>query len=63
MLERNYSGKRGYGFLKLWHLNTLLLWTLKKKKNNVLNAVLAHVLNDLAADLIHLLALLKVDDF
>lgn len=35
----------------------------EKKKNNVLNAILAHVLNDLAADLIHLLALLKVDDF
>lgn len=25
--------------------------------------LLAHLLNDLAADLIHLLALLKVDDF
>lgn len=34
-----------------------------ERKNNVLNAMLAHVLNDLAADLIHLLALLKVDDF
>lgn len=33
------------------------------EKKNVLNAILAHVLNDLAADLIHLLALLKVDDF
>lgn len=30
---------------------------------NVPNSVLAHLLKDLAADLIHLLALLKVDDF
>lgn len=30
---------------------------------NVPNSILAHLLNDLAADLIHLLALLKVDDF
>lgn len=29
---------------------------------NVPNSKLAHLLNDLAGDLIHLLALLKVDD-